>query len=182
MIKIDEHKTKYTVKLSTDFIPSNETILYLYRPIIGSEPLSLYYLLYTEARNPFAHSNNIDRILKLSNNTFDTALESVNKLELIGLINIFKDKNSDDEIVIVLNQPLSVHKFLKQKTLAQTLKEIVGPAVYNENINYLQEQTFEFTAEFELVKDDEQETTVETVFNTEPIKTLLDMSDINTDF
>ena len=176
MINIDLKNTTYTVKLSSDFIPSNDIFVYLYEPLLGSKATVLYYLLYTEAKNQLVANSNIERIVSILNIEKTKLVKLLNKLELVGLLHIYKKKDEKDNITFVLNKPLTVTRFISNKEFTESLKERIGEETFNLNIEHLSKTVFELTSEFETIAEDKEKTIeIQIQFNTEPIKKLLEV-------
>ena len=177
MANVDLKEIKYEVKLSSDFIPSNDVFVYLYEPLLGSKPSALYHLLYTEAKNQLVENSKIERLISIMRTDKTKLIKILNKLELVGLVDLYKKKDNDGEVTFVLNKPLTVTRFISNKQFTESLKEKIGEENFNKNVNHLSKTVFELTNEFESVNEDEEKTIeIQIQFNTDPIKKLLELA------
>lgn len=112
-------------KVEKDFtIGGGETnsMTKLYMPIIGVDGFSLYFLLTTLKKQEEYQISKLMDNLGFSNPLF--LEEAINKLEAIGLIKTYYNK--ENGYLFVINEPLSIKSFLNNHILYDFLKSKIG--------------------------------------------------------
>lgn len=130
IIKIDKN-TKYRSLTSFDDNSLIHDVLILfYLPLIKSSSITLYLLLILDSKNTSINTIfiSIDRIISLTNMSFEKIESSLNKLVMVNLINIFKDDKNN--IIFVLKKPLTPKNFNNSKQFLSLFNSSSG----NENL------------------------------------------------
>ncbi len=124
-------ETKYKSKISfDDFSSVNDILVSYYLPIIKSEAFSLYSALVIDARNQMINTIyvSIERLISMINLSLDKIEDSISRLELVKLIEVYKD--DEDRVTFKLNRPLSPEEFNNSEQFTELLKSSAG----NENL------------------------------------------------
>ncbi len=124
-------ETKYKSKISfDDFSSVNDILVSYYLPIIKSEAFSLYSALVIDARNQMINTIyvSIERLISMINLSLDKIEDSISRLELVKLIEVYKDE--EDRVTFKLNRPLSPEEFNNSEQFTELLKSSAG----NENL------------------------------------------------
>lgn len=148
--KIDINN-KYTVKLSFEEKFSYDNLIYLYSPVIGIEASFLYMFLFTESKNMFINSVFVsqERLILVLNKSSEKIEKMINRLELVGLVNVYVNPATKNKITFVLNRPLTQQQFLNSKTMSTILKGKIGEQ--NIMINSKQANLNKFELDPELI-------------------------------
>lgn len=127
MEKIISFETKYRARISFDDHSSvNDILVSFYLPLIRSDALALYNILMADSRNTMINSIyiNIDRLISMINLSIESLYEAITKLELVNLIEVFKD--GDNQLLFILKKPLSPNEFNHSFQLSELFKSKSG--------------------------------------------------------
>ena len=120
-------ETKYRAKISFDNYSSvNDILVSYYLPLIKADAFSLYNALMADARNTMINTLyiNMDRIVSMVNISFEQLDKAITKLELVNLIEVFKE--NENELLFVLKKPLSPKEFNSSFQLSELFKSKSG--------------------------------------------------------
>ncbi len=120
-------QSKYKAKISFDDISStNDILVSYYLPIIKSDAFSLYSALSVDARNTMINSVyvSIDRLVSMINLSVEKINESISRLEIVNLIELYRDE--DDNITFNLKKPLSPMEFNESEQFTSLMKSATG--------------------------------------------------------
>lgn len=180
--------SKYKSKISfDDYSLVNDILISYYLPLIKPEALVLYQLLIIDSKNPMINSLfiSIERIVSLINLSIDSIENAIIKLELVNLIEVFKD--SDNKIIFSLKRPMNPSEINESFQMLELLKSSIG----NENLQIInklfnslkQKENFGFettTKEINLsIKEEIPEGSLNINFDFNSIKNILISRGIN---
>ncbi len=123
-------QSKYQSQISFDDLSStNDILISYYLPIIHADGFSLYSALMVDARNPMINTVyvSVDRIVSMINLSVEKINETISKLELLNLLDVYKN---GDNIIFVLKKPLSPTEFNNSEQFKMLLEASAG----NENL------------------------------------------------
>lgn len=104
---------------------SNYSLTNLYLPLIGVDAFSMYHLLTSLDNGEYVFNKLMDHLNINSASFLD---ETINKLEGIGLLEVYKNKNG---YIFLLNEPLSFCDFMNNHILVEFLKGKIGLTEFN---------------------------------------------------
>lgn len=150
-------KSKYKVETNFDINAiSNESLYYCYLPIIGNISLTLYNFFLIDSKNNLINSIfcPITRLFTNNNFLLDNLVDSINKLELINLIEVYLD-NKTQNLIFKLKKPVEGEIFFSNHLLAKMLKSKIGVTDFKLTENFfkrtISKENFEkVTQEFSL--------------------------------
>ncbi|MCT8137414.1 DnaD domain protein [Anaerobacillus sp. CMMVII] len=125
---------RYVVR-TTSFIneADRKIITLLYQPLIGAIAHSLYFALQSELeRDQYTSIETTHKtLMTMMGLPLDKIYEERKKLEGIGLLNVYKQKQDEDIIYLYeLQKPFSPHEFFKDDVLSVYLYNRVGKYRY----------------------------------------------------
>jgi replication initiation and membrane attachment protein len=110
-----------------------QSLLYLYQPIVGMEGMSVYFLLLADCLNTGKSILHLHADLLTSlNMSIPAVYQARLRLEGIGLLDSYQKKNAigEDELVYHLHEPLQPSSFFKEELLSYLLLSRVGKAQF----------------------------------------------------
>lgn len=117
----------------------NDVLYYLYQPIIGSDALSLYMLLYIEAKrmSKYLLPASLSRVTSyLSTNVIELE-KQLKFLEGIGLLKTYvKYDNDITQYLYQLQTPLSLNMFFKNQILMTLLESSLSQDDFERTVQY----------------------------------------------
>lgn len=117
----------------------NDILYYLYQPLIGSNALNLYMMLYMEGKRMkrFLKPSTLSRLFSfISINLLDLE-KQLKTLEAIGLLKTYvKHDNDITQYVFIMQSPLSLQAFFKNQILSSLLRESLTKEDYQKTISY----------------------------------------------
>ena len=119
----------------------NDILYYLYQPLIGTNALSTYMMLYTEGKrmNRFLHPSTLSRLTSFLSSSLLDIEKHIKALEAIGLLRTYvKHDNDLTQYVFVIQSPLSLKAFFKNQILTSLLQESLTADDFQKNIQYFQ--------------------------------------------
>ncbi len=119
--------SKYKAKISfDDYSNVNDILVSYYLPIIKSDAFSLYSALVIDARNSMINTLyvSIERVVSMINLSIEKIEDSISRLELVNLIEIFQEE--ENQFVFKLNKPLSPEEFNSSEQFTELLKASAG--------------------------------------------------------
>lgn len=122
-----EFNSKYNSRILFDEDSSiNNILVSYYLPLIKPNAYSLYMFLSIESKNLATNSifKSVDRIIAMLNLSVDEINKSLERLELVNLIEIFINKKN--QFVFKLNRPLSPIEFNNSKQFKELLKSKIS--------------------------------------------------------
>ncbi|KAB8121819.1 MAG: replication initiation and membrane attachment protein [Candidatus Phytoplasma cynodontis] len=103
----------------------------LYFPIVGHFAFNIFQIFYWLSQN---NNNNsvydLNFLLEFLNMDIDSFHKNKDKLEAIGLLETFQDKNHFQKKIYIINPPINGYDFFKDPVLSQFLLSIVGENIY----------------------------------------------------
>ncbi len=124
----------------------NDSLYYLYQPIIGSNAIQVYMMLYVEGKrmSRFLKPSALFRLTSfLSMNLLDIE-KALKALEAIGLLKTYvKHENNMTEYAYQLQSPLSLKVFFKNQILLSLLQESLSKEDFQKTIHYFQVTTID---------------------------------------
>ena len=132
MLGNDFYKVEVNCELSNERLKS---LIFFYGPLIGNDALVLYqYLILTGSTDTFNELNELLRSLNVSVDRFERNCKKLNEYKLLKTL---KKRNN---YIFILNEPLSMKKFIKDDILVRhfimkaggdTFKSIVSKVMQN---------------------------------------------------
>lgn len=132
MLGNDFYKVEVNCELSNERLKS---LIFFYGPLIGNDALVLYqYLILTGSTDTFNELNELLRSLNVSVDQFERNCKKLNEYKLLKTL---KKRNN---YIFILNEPLSMKKFIKDDILVRhfimkaggdTFKSIVSKVMQN---------------------------------------------------
>ena len=132
MLGNDFYKVEVNCELSNERLKS---LIFFYGPLIGNDALVLYqYLILTGSTDTFNELNELLRSLNVSVDQFERNCKKLNEYKLLKTL---KKRNN---YIFILNEPLSMKKFIKDDILVRhfimkaggdTFKNIVSKVMQN---------------------------------------------------
>lgn len=116
-----------------------DTLYYLYQPLIGSQALQLYMMLYMEGKRMrhFIAPSSLSRLTSfLSMNVMELE-KAFRSIEAIGLLKSYVKHDSEmTQYVYSLNSPLSLKAFFKNTILSSLLQLSLSEEDFQKTIQY----------------------------------------------
>ena len=164
----DEFKIKNKININNDDI---NALTHLYLPLMGLDSYALYFAYVTLDKNETYTFKSLLDILNLR--TMTSLNKASSKLEALGLLRVFKDKN--DNYLFEIKRPMSMDVFLKDEALCALL----ASSISNIEVDKLKEKYLNKNTRLkEVTKSFEEVFDVKTSDDLSFIKTLVS-NDIN---
>ena len=116
-----------------------DILYYLYQPIIGTEEISTYMMLYMEGKrmNRYLKPSTFSRLNSFLSFPLNKLEKSILSLEAIGLIKTYvKNENNLTQYIFTVLSPLSLPMFFKNQILLQLLKESISKEDFQRTLQY----------------------------------------------
>lgn len=117
----------------------NDILYYLYQPLIGTNALSTYMMLYTEGKRMtrFLKPSTLSRLISFLSSSLLDLEKNLKALEAIGLLKTYvKHENDMTQYVFVILSPLSLPAFFKNQILSSLLQESLTEEDFQKTIQY----------------------------------------------
>ncbi len=118
-----------------------DTLYYLYQPLMGTQALSLYMMLYTEGKRMkrFLKPSSLSRLLSFVSVNLMDLEKSIKVLEAMGLLKTFvKSENEMTRYIFILQSPLSLKAFFKNQILLSLLEQSLTNEDFQNTLSYFQ--------------------------------------------
>lgn len=118
----------------------NDILYYLYQPLIGSQALSTYMILYTEGKRMgrFLKPSSLSRITSFLSYQLMDLEKQLQILEAIGLLKTYVKHQQVTQYVFKIQSPLSLQAFFKNQILSSLLQESLSREDFQKTIQYFQ--------------------------------------------
>ncbi|MBO6046883.1 MAG: DnaD domain protein [Erysipelotrichaceae bacterium] len=134
----DDYFSQYSYPLDE---VQNDTLIYLYMPLIGKDAYALYMFLYNEGKrmNHYHYPSPISRITSYLNCDLETLDEAIKVLAAVGLIQYYSRLRKERTTYLYqVCSPLSLKNFFKNQILTTLLKQTIGTSSYDRTRRYFQ--------------------------------------------
>lgn len=119
----------------------NDILYYLYQPLIGTNALSTYMMLYVEGKrmSRFLKPTTLSRLVSFLSSSLLDLEKQLKSLEAIGLLKTYiKHQNDITQYVFVMQSPLTLKAFFKNQILTSLLQESLSDDDFQKTIQYFQ--------------------------------------------
>lgn len=117
----------------------NDTLYYLYQPLLGGAAIQFYMMMYTESKRMRYHlqPSSLSRLVSFLQMSLIDIERAVRALEAIGLLKTYmKHEKEFTYYLYQLQSPLSVKAFFKNQILCSLLQESLSQEDFNKTIQY----------------------------------------------
>ncbi len=117
----------------------NDILYYLYQPLIGTNALSTYMMLYVEGKrmSRFLKPSSLSRIISFLSSSLLDLEKHLKALEAIGLLKTYVKYDHDiTQYVFIIQSPLSLQSFFKNQVLSSLLQESLTEDDFQKTIQY----------------------------------------------
>lgn len=137
---------RYNVKIDFDIFENfSELITYFYLPLINHNGFLLYSFFINEAKNFSINSIFIpgQRIVDFLNLSEKKISYAINRLEILGLLEVYTEVDQEEKITYLLKKPLSYQQIAKDKVFKDLLIGQIGKENYDINMRFFKKYFFE---------------------------------------
>lgn len=126
----------------------NDILYYLYQPLIGTNVLSTYMMLYVEGKrmSRFLKPSTFSRLLSFLSSSLLDLEKHIKALEAIGLLKTYVKHDHDiTQYVFIVQSPLTLKAFFKNQILTSLLQESLTEDDFQKTIQYFKISTEDLT-------------------------------------
>ncbi|MCI9050014.1 MAG: hypothetical protein HFF37_06455 [Coprobacillus sp.] len=117
----------------------NDILYYLYQPLIGTNALSTYMMLYTEGKrmSRFLKPSSLSRLVSFLSSSLMDLEKHLKALEAIGLLKTYvRHENNITQYIFIIQSPLTLKTFFRNQILSSLLQESLTQDDFQKTIQY----------------------------------------------